>query len=263
MTACRLCALPGQLDSILHEDLLSRVRPYLLISATLSVCGDFNHFMRQTGIDLLGRKRILMASKASPFNYQSHALLSLPQDLPFPDMRKQGYIEAVLVQLEELIELSHGPTLALFTTYRMMEIVYRELSARITAFPLFSMGKGQLGAIRDFRKSGNGVLLASDSAGEGIDLAGNILSSLVMVKLPFPTPGSVLEYEKSLYVDFPRLSVRGYCAKYADEAAPVDREGHPQGDGYLCVLYTGLPCRGGGIGMIFWQLCRICRLRTE
>lgn len=202
VTACRLCALPRQLDSILYEDLWSRERPYLLTSATLSVGGNFSHFMHQTGIDLLGRKRILMASKASPFDYQSHTLLYLPQDMPFPDMRKQGYIEAVLVQLEELIGQSHGHTLALFTSYRMMEIVYRELSTRITAFPLFSMGKGQLGAIWDFRKSGNGVLLASDSAGEGIDLAGDILSSLVVVKLPFPTPDPVLEYEKSLYDDF-------------------------------------------------------------
>lgn len=53
-----------------------------------------------------------------------------------------------------------------------------------------------------FRKSGNGVLLASDSAGEGIDLAGDILSSLVVVRLPFPTPDPVSEYERSLHDDF-------------------------------------------------------------
>ena len=64
------------------------------------------------------------------------------------------------------------------------------------------MGKGQLGAIKDFRESKKGVLLASDSAGEGIDLAGDILSSLVIVKLPFPAPDPILEYEKSLYKNF-------------------------------------------------------------
>lgn len=53
-----------------------------------------------------------------------------------------------------------------------------------------------------FRKSGNGVLFASDSAGEGIDLAGDILSSLIVVRLPFPVPDPVLEYEKSLYDNF-------------------------------------------------------------
>lgn len=202
VTTCRLCDLLKQLDSILHEDVWSSERPYLLTSATLSVGGDFRHFMHQMGTDLLGKKRILTASKASPFDYQSHALLYLPMDMPFPDMRKQDYVEAVLLQLEQLIMQSHGHTLVLFTSYRMMETVYRQLSVRITTFALFFMGKGRLGAIQDFRKSGNGILLASDSAGEGIDLAGDILSSLVVVKLPFPTPDPVMEYERSLYQDF-------------------------------------------------------------
>ena len=46
------------------------------------------------------------------------------------------------------------------------------------------------------------MLFASDSAGEGIDLAGDILSSVIVVKLPFPAPDPVLEYEKSLHDDF-------------------------------------------------------------
>jgi ATP-dependent DNA helicase DinG len=90
----------------------------------------------------------------------------------------------------------------LFTSYRMMEQVHAELCKRITAFPLFRMGKGRLDAIDAFRKSGNGILCASDSAGEGIDLAGDILSSLIVVRLPFRAPDPVLEYEKTLYDDF-------------------------------------------------------------
>lgn len=37
---------------------------------------------------------------------------------------------------------SYGHTLALFTSYRMMEITYQELAGRINDFSLFSMGKG-------------------------------------------------------------------------------------------------------------------------
>lgn len=202
VTACRLCILPKHLDFLLHEDLWSGGRPYLLTSATLSVGGDFSRYMHQTGIDLLNRKQILTVSKASPFDYWNHALLYLPEDMPFPNVRKTVYRKAVADRLEELIRQSHGHTLALFTSYRMMEMVYQELAERIKDFPLFSMGKGRLEAIREFRRSGNGVLLASDSAGEGIDLAGDILSSLIVVKLPFPVPDPVLEYEKSFHEDF-------------------------------------------------------------
>lgn len=200
--ACRLCALPKQLDFLLHEDLWSNGKPYLLTSATLSVGGDFSHYMHQTGIDLLSQKQVLTVRKASPFDYRNHALLYLPKDMPFPNIKKKAYRKAVADKLEELFRQSHGHTLVLFTSYRMMEMVCQELTERIEDFPLFFMGKGRLEDIRKFRNSKNGVLFASDSAGEGIDLAGDILSSLVVVKLPFPMPDPVLEYEKSLYGDF-------------------------------------------------------------
>ncbi len=202
VSACRLCTLPKQLDFLLHGDLWSSGKSCLLTSATLSVDGDFSHYMRQTGIGLLNRSLILTVSKASPFDYWNHALLYLPEDMPFPNSRKKAYREAVANRLEGLIQQSHGHTLALFTSYRMMEAAYQDLSGRIKAFPLFSMGKGNLGVIREFRQSRNGVLFASDSAGEGIDLAGDILSSLVVVKLPFPMPDPLFEYEKSRYEDF-------------------------------------------------------------
>ena len=64
------------------------------------------------------------------------------------------------------------------------------------------MGRGRLDVISSFRRSGNGVLFASDSAGEGIDLAGDILSSLIVVKLPFSVPDPVMEYQRNQYEDF-------------------------------------------------------------
>ena len=54
---------------------------------------------------------------------------------------------------------------------RMMEDTYRRLVDRTRDYPVFTMGKGRLEAMEAFRKSGNG-------AGEGIDLAGDILAAL-------------------------------------------------------------------------------------
>lgn len=203
VTACQVCALPKELDYLLYEDIWNGGIPCILTSATLSIGGDFNHFMHQTGIDLLEQHRLLMTSKASPFDYENHALLYLPEDMPFPNTKNSAYMAAVLGQLTELIRQSHGHTLVLFTSYRMMEIIYQELSKpQAVDYPLFCMGKGRLETLSAFRRSGNGILLASDSAGEGIDLAGDILSSLVVVKLPFPIPDPVSEYERSLHDDF-------------------------------------------------------------
>jgi len=202
VAACRLCALPKQLDFLLYEDIWKRETTCILTSATLSVNHDFSRYMHQTGIDLLEQHRIFTTSKASPFDYWDHALLYLPADMPFPDKKDSIYMDAIIRRLCELIRQTHGHTLALFTSYRMMEIAYQELSVMVKEFPLFCMGKGRLEAIDSFRRSKNGVLLASDSAGEGIDLAGDVLSSLIVVKLPFMAPDPVTEYEKSLYDDF-------------------------------------------------------------
>ncbi|MDD3229523.1 MAG: ATP-dependent DNA helicase [Oscillospiraceae bacterium] len=198
----RVCALPKQLDYLLAEDIWSEDIPYILTSGTLSIGGDFTHFKRNNGIVLAENHRILETSKASPFDYQSHALLYLPQDMPAPVNGDSGYFEAMVSRIIELIYAAHGHTMILFTSYRMMEQVHNELSREITEFPLYRMGKGRLDALDAFRNSRNGVLFASDSAGEGIDLAGDILSSLIVVRLPFPTPDPVLEYEKTLYPDF-------------------------------------------------------------
>ena len=200
--ASRVCALPKQLDYLLSGDIWNEDIPYILTSGTLSVGGDFTHFKKNNGIALAEGHRVFETSKASPFDYQSHALLYLPQDIPSPANGDSRYFEAVVSRITELIDASHGHTMILFTSYRMMEQVYDALSRRVIAFPLYRMGKGRLGALDAFRNSGNGILCASDSAGEGIDLPGDILSSLIVVRLPFPAPDPILEYEKTLYSDF-------------------------------------------------------------
>ena len=83
-----------------------------------------------------------------------------------------------------------------------MERVFYGLKEQLSDYPLFLMGRGRWDVISSFRRSGNGVLFASASAGEGIDLAEDILSSLIVVKLPFPVSDPVMEYQRNQYEDF-------------------------------------------------------------
>lgn len=141
-------------------------------------------------------------SKPSPFDFQNNGLIYIPERMPFPNIRDERYIRAVMEEILRIISAAHGHTLILFTSYWLMERAYYGLKDRLTAYPLFLMGRGRLDAIRSFRRSGNGVLFASDSEGEGIDLAGDILSCLIIVKLPFPVPDPVMEYQRTQYEDF-------------------------------------------------------------
>lgn len=143
--------------------------------------------------------RITEISKPSPFDFQSNGLLYIPERMPFPNIRDDRYIQAVMKEILQIVSATHGHTLILFTSYWLMERVFYGLKERLSDYPLFLMGRGRLDVISSFRRSGNGVLFASDSAGEGIDLAGDILSSLIVVKLPFPVPDPVMEYQKTQY----------------------------------------------------------------
>jgi ATP-dependent DNA helicase DinG len=70
-------------------------------------------------------------------------------------------------------------------------------------YPLFRLERSNSTTIAEFKESGNGVLLASGALWEGIDIPGDTLSMLVIVKLPFQVPDAISEYEQSLYPDFP------------------------------------------------------------
>ena len=171
---------------------------YILTSGTISVNGNFDLLKNKTGIELISKRRIRETSKKSMFDYKSNALIYIPEHIPFPNLQDGKYIKAVTNEIRKLIKGTHGHTLILFTSYWLMDRVFYEVSQNVYDYPLFVMGRGRIDALNNFKISGNGVLFASDTAGEGIDIAGDTLSNLIIVKLPFAVPDPIAEYEQSV-----------------------------------------------------------------
>ena len=119
-----------------------------------------------------------------------------------PDYRDTEYIEALVNEIEQLIKTSHGHAAILFTSYKSMRIVHSRLKRKMPDMKDFVLERSTSSAIEQFRNSGNGVLFACGSMWEGIDCPGDILSLLVIVKLPFALPDAISEYEQTLYPDF-------------------------------------------------------------
>ena len=64
------------------------------------------------------------------------------------------------------------------------------MAGAIFAYPLFEQGSASRHQLRTgFRESGNGVLLGAASFWEGVHVAGEALSVVVIDKLPFASPG--------------------------------------------------------------------------
>ena len=153
---------------------------WVLTSATLSVGGDFSHFLDQVG---LGEARTLGCD--SPFDFPNKALLYVPQGLPLP--RHETHTQALVEAVRPLLEASNGRAFLLFTSHRA-----RRRAAELLCedgYPLFIQGeKPPLDLVEDFKASGNGILLGSASFWQGVDVPGSALSLVVIDKLPFQPP---------------------------------------------------------------------------
>jgi len=149
-------------------------------SATLSVAGDFDHFARQLGLE-----DPVALSLPSPFDYANQTLAYLPAGLPDPSA--PDYTERVIAAARPVIEAARGRTFLLFTSHRALRRAAELLAD--SPFPLFVQGtapRHQL--LVEFRESGNGVLLGAASFWEGVDVAGEALSCVIIDKLPFAAP---------------------------------------------------------------------------
>jgi ATP-dependent DNA helicase DinG len=178
--------------------------PMILTSGTLSAsagtscAGDFSHVRRTLGLERL-KNHLTETSKPSPFDHKENALLYISEDMPFPDNKSDSYIAAVVGEVEKLITASNGHAAVLFTSYKVMDKVWEWITKRNTRFPMFRLDKGGVMEIERFKRSAGGVLFASGALWEGIDIPGDALSMLIIVKLPFQVPDPIGEYEQTLY----------------------------------------------------------------
>jgi ATP-dependent DNA helicase DinG len=194
-----LCGIPKALDKRLYADLWSRGIPTMLTSGTLSIGGDFTALKQSLGLNSRNL-RLTEVTHGSPFNYKENCLLYLSENVP--DYRDDNYIAALTDEIERLITASHGHAAVLFTSYHSMNVVHSRLKERLPDMKDFVLERGSSNAIERFKASGNGVLFACGSMWTGIDCPGDILSMLIIVKLPFAQPDAINEYERSKYPSF-------------------------------------------------------------
>ncbi|MFN4289276.1 MAG: ATP-dependent DNA helicase [Permianibacter sp.] len=154
---------------------------WIYTSATLTVNQQFRHFTEQ-----LGLQEPVTLALDSPFNYLEQALFYVPNGLPEPDA--PHYLEELLKVTLPVLQASQGRAFLLFTSYRALEWMARELPARIR-YPVLVQGSQPRNRLLDtFRKLGNAVLLGTSSFWEGVDVRGDALSLVVIDKLPFAAP---------------------------------------------------------------------------
>jgi ATP-dependent DNA helicase DinG len=127
----------------------------------------------------------------SPFDHREQALLYVPRHLPAP--RDPRWEDAALEELEALVRLAGGRTLALFTSWRMMDAARERLAG--AALPWTVLTQRDLpkpALINAFTQDETSCLLATMGFWQGVDVPGRSLSLVVIDRIPFPRPDEPL-----------------------------------------------------------------------
>lgn len=193
-----LFATLADMDSHIKMALWNRNIPMILTSGTLAVNDDFSRFKDKAGLNKL-RRIITESVSHSPFDYENNCLLYFPKFMPSPNDQAGVYYSGIAREIAKIINATHGHALVLFTSYTAMSAVCAKL--KNLPYPMFVMGRNDYRTIEEFKLSGNGVLFATGAAWEGIDFPGDIVSSLIIVRLPFPIPDPLSERKKQRFPD--------------------------------------------------------------
>jgi len=177
----KLRAKPVDVSDLLRAELFERCPSVTAVSATLTTSGTFGFVRRELGVP----EGALEVIADTPFDFESQALLVVPEHIPDP--REPEFVDAAADVFREVLRACDGRTLGLFTSYRNLNGVYDRLAG--TRHRLLRQGDLPRAELtRIFKEDVGSVLLGTESFWTGIDVAGEALTGLVIDKLPFPHP---------------------------------------------------------------------------
>ncbi len=192
-----LLLAPRRVGSLLEQALVHDMRTAIFTGATLRTADGFG-FTR----DRLGLWEVEATTVDSPFEYETNTLLYLPNDMPPPN--SSGYQQAVERAVIEAALAASGRTLVLFTSYSQLRTTAAAIRQPLDALGITVLQHGASSrsrVLREYRAAERAVLLGTRSFWEGIDLPGDLLRCLLIVKLPFAVPGDPLVAARSAELD--------------------------------------------------------------
>ena len=181
-----LRAAPINVGTRLREHVYAERTSTVFTSATLAVGGSFDYFRSRVGLGPEVEELIL----PSPFDFLHQALVCLPTGFAGPDQPEfDRQVEEVVAAVASRVG---GRTLVLFTSHRQLRDVHTALKHRVDLDEVLILGQGIDGQrrqlLKTFEEADRPLLLGTATFWEGIDVPGERLSCVIMVRLPFPVP---------------------------------------------------------------------------
>lgn len=190
-----LKALPLRIDNFLKETFQNYLNGAVFTSATISVDADISRFTEEMG---LPPDRVDKMILPSPFEYQYQTQFIIPEELPPPG--SAGYTKESIYLMEHLQSILGPRVLILFTAYKMLEDFHNVLKGSNLSkfYAILKQGEKTPDLlVNTFKKEQKAILLGTSSFWEGIDLPGHHLTTVIIMRLPFPVPDDPWIYGKA------------------------------------------------------------------
>ncbi len=184
--ACPL-GVANKLEQLLFSDAFA----VILCSATLTALNSFQYIKYDLGLSQFDGVQTLQVD--SPFAYAEKGQIIIPKMKTEPT--DAAFTDELVAVLPAYLPAAQA-SLVLFASYWQMQQVAEAL--RKQGFSLLVQGEASRQALLQLhadncKHNQRSILFGTQSFSEGLDLPGNLLTNLVITKLPFAVPTSPLE----------------------------------------------------------------------
>lgn len=188
-----LHAAPLNVGPLVEEHIFNSKEAVILTSATLRTSeAGYGHdpsfaYLRER----LHAQHADELAVGSPFDYEQSTLVYLPTDMPEPNQPgNQRYVEQAIMDVATALG---GRTLALFTSFSQLSTTSDAIGPRLSRAGIHILsqkeGVSRQQLLAQFKSVQNpSVLLGTRSFWEGVDVPGDALQAVVIVKFPFDVP---------------------------------------------------------------------------
>jgi ATP-dependent DNA helicase DinG len=192
------CAAPLNIGPTLKKTLFDPCDSVVMTSATLSIQNrkvndnKSNHTGFEFFTTRLGLEKFQTLQLGSPFNYPEQVKVYVEAYLPEARTQEQEFLTGATKAIKKYLSQTHGKAFILFTSFKQLHQMEQNLQKFCDQheLTLLAQGKGKdrSSLLEKFRRDTNSVLLGTDSFWQGVDVPGESLSNVIIVKLPFSVP---------------------------------------------------------------------------
>ncbi|KAB7672955.1 ATP-dependent DNA helicase DinG [Bacillus sp. B1-b2] len=191
---------PFSIANILQETFFQKKKSVIFTSATITVNHSFEYYAKLLG--LIDKNHIELQID-SPFQYDKQVELLIPNDIPeINSVTLDEYTEAICKHIIKMAKTTKGRMLILFTANDMLRKSYELLkdSGQLEEYAILAQGittGSRMRLTKNFQRYEKAILLGTNSFWEGIDIPGEDLTCLIIVRLPFSSPEEPLTEAKN------------------------------------------------------------------